>query len=81
MGSSSTYHLRADALGALIARLVERYAVYTPVRVPSGGRYAQTNSILYQPVRRYEDIESRERSTYPMKEVCDPDYPDPVLFH
>ncbi len=72
MGSSSTYHLRGDALGALIARLVERYAVYAPVRVPSAGRYAQTDSILYKPVRRYEDIESRERSTYPMKEVLTP---------
>lgn len=72
MRSSSTYHLQADALRALFARLEERYAIYAPVRMPSAGRYAQTDGIAYKPVRRYEDIEYRARSTYPMKEVLTP---------
>jgi anaerobic sulfite reductase subunit A len=72
MENISTYHLRAEELRALFSRLNERYVIYGPVRIPSGGRYAQTDSILYQPVHRYEEIEFRERSTYPMKEVLTP---------
>jgi anaerobic sulfite reductase subunit A len=72
MANSDTYHLGADDLSALFARLEERYDIYAPVRIPSGGRYAQTDSINYQPVHRYEDVEYRERSTYPMKEVLTP---------
>ncbi len=72
MENTSTYHLQADELDALFAHLEEQYLVYAPVRIPSGGRYAQTDSVLYRPVHRYEDIEYRERSTYPMKEVLTP---------
>lgn len=68
----STYHLRAKELEALFARLEERYAIYAPVRIPSGGRYAQTDSVLYKQIHRYEEIEFQERSTYAMKEVLTP---------
>lgn len=73
MGQSSrTYRLGADALAALFARLEERYDIYAPVRLPAGGRYAQTDSVLYRQVHRCEEIEFRERSTFPMKDVLTP---------
>ncbi len=72
MGNTNTYHLRADELHALFTRLEKRYVIYGPVRIPSGGRYAQTDSVLYQQVHRYEEIEYGDLSTYPMKEVLTP---------
>ncbi len=72
MERSNTYRLGADALRALFAHLGERYDIFAPVRIASGGRYAQTDTINYRQVHRYDEIEWRERSTFPMKEVLTP---------
>lgn len=72
MGNTHTYHLGAEELHTLFSRLEEQYAIYAPVRKPAGGRYAQTDSVLYQQVHSYKEIEFRDRSTYPMKEVLTP---------
>lgn len=72
MKNAKTYRLSPDACDRLFARLEERFDLYAPVRVPAGGRYAQTDSVLYRQVHRYGEIEFRERSTYPMKEVLTP---------
>ena len=72
MKHEKTYLLSADECNQLFAKLEERYDLYAPVRIPAGGRYAQTDSILYRQIHKYEDIEYRERSTYAMKEVLTP---------
>ena len=72
MNQAKTYLLTPEACDQLFARLEERFDLYAPVRVPAGGRYAQTDSILYRQIHKYSEIEFRERSTYPMKEVLTP---------
>ena len=72
MRSSKTYQLKTADINKLFDVLKEKYAIYAPVRIPSGGRYAGQDSILYKEIERYEDIEFRERSTYAMKEVITP---------
>ena len=69
---AETYHLAVEACDALFAALEERYDLYAPVRIPAGGRYAQTDSVIYRQVHHFKEIEYRERSTYPMKEVLTP---------
>lgn len=72
MKHAKTYRLSPAECSALFGRLEERYDLYAPVRVPAGGRYAQTDSVLYRKVHSFGEIEFRERSTYPMKEVLTP---------
>ena len=72
MRSPKTYQLTIADINKLFAVLKEKYAIYAPVRIPSGGRYSGQESILYREVERYEEIEFRERSTYAMKEVITP---------
>ena len=72
MRSPKTYQLTIADINKLFAVLKEKYAIYAPVRIPSGGRYSGQDSILYREVERYEEIEFRERSTYAMKEVITP---------
>lgn len=70
--AASTYLLKAEEMDELFSKLEEQYALYAPVRIPAGGRYAGQDSIMYKPVHRYEDIEFHERSTFPAKEVLTP---------
>jgi anaerobic sulfite reductase subunit A len=70
--SSQTYLLKLQALNELFTKLEEKYLIYAPVRIPAGGRYAEQDSIMYRQVHNYEEIEFRERSTYPLKEVLTP---------
>lgn len=72
MRSPKTYQLKAEDMNRLLADLEERFVIYAPVRVPAGGRYAGDDSVLYQQVHKYEEIEFRMRSTYAMKEVITP---------
>lgn len=72
MNNPKTYRLKAAEMDQLFARLEETYVIYAPVRIPAGGRYAGEDSILYKQVHAYKEIEFRERSTYPMKEVITP---------
>ncbi|WOC31734.1 MULTISPECIES: anaerobic sulfite reductase subunit AsrA [Caproicibacterium] len=67
-----TYRLAPEACDALFAALEETYDLYAPVRVPAGGRYALTDSVIYRQIHRFSEIEFRERSTYPMKEALTP---------
>ncbi len=83
MRSPKTYQLTIADINKLFAVLKEKYAIYAPVRIPSGGRYSGQDSILYREVERYEGsdrVPARE-STYAMKEVISSDYPDFILFY
>lgn len=70
--NTKTYRLAPEACELLFSRLEEQYELFTPVRVPAGGRYAQTDSVLYRQVHSFDEIEFGERSTYAMKEVLTP---------
>ncbi|PRR85159.1 anaerobic sulfite reductase subunit AsrA [Clostridium luticellarii] len=72
MRTPKTYRLKAEDMDKLFAELEQKYIIYAPVRIQGGGRYAKQDSILYKPVHKYEEIEYKERSTYPMKEVLTP---------
>lgn len=72
MRNAKTYRLKATDMNKLFAELEEKYAIYAPVRLPAGGRYAGDDSVMYKQVHIYEEIEFCERSTYAMKEVITP---------
>lgn len=72
MRTSKTYMLKEEEMNKFFAKLEEQYVLYAPVRIPAGGRYAMVDSIMYQQVHKYGEIEFRERSTYAMKEVITP---------
>lgn len=72
MRCPKTYQLKAADMDQLFAALEEMYVIYAPVRIPSGGRYAGEDSIMYQQVHTYGEIEYRQRSTYALKEVIMP---------
>ena len=72
MKHSKTCFLNAAELDVLFGRLEEKYAIYAPVKVKSGGRYALQDSILYRPVHSFRDIEFHARSTFSLKEVLKP---------
>ena len=72
MATTTNYLLHAKEMNELFAKLEKQYAIYAPVRIHAGGRYAQQDSILYKEVHTYEEIEFRDRSTYPAKEVLTP---------
>ena len=69
MATTTNYLLLAKEMNELFAKLEKKYAIYAPVRIHAGGRYAQQDSILYKEVHTYEEIEFHERSTYPAKKV------------
>ena len=72
MKKARTYRLKPNQVNALLEKLKEHYTIYAPVLVPSGGRYSGQDSIMYREVDTYEEIEYRDRATYPLKEVLTP---------
>lgn len=72
MKHAKTYRLAPEACDKLFAKLGERYDLFAPVRVKAGGRYAQTDSIVYRRIHTFGEIEFSERSTFAMKEVLAP---------
>ncbi|MFU0831455.1 MAG: Anaerobic sulfite reductase subunit A [Oscillospiraceae bacterium] len=72
MKDSNTYWLTQSAFNELLTKLEKQYDIYAPVRILAGGRYAHQDSIVYRQIHTYEEIEFRERSTYPLKEVLTP---------
>ena len=69
---NQTYSLESQELREIFKKLSERYILYAPVRVPAGGRYCGQDSVLYQQISDINEIEYRDRSTYPLKDVLLP---------
>ena len=66
------YFVNAKQANEVLAALKETYSVYAPKRFPKQGRYSDTDIIRYAEVSSVEEIEFKEKSDYPAKEVVSP---------
>jgi len=66
------YSLSGSAAETLFGELRKTYDIYAPKRHTGAGRFSDTDIIRYDKISSIGDIEWREKSTYPMKEVLSP---------
>ena len=67
-----SYILGSDKAAALFAELKKDYRIYAPKRFPRQGRFSDTDIIRYAEVNSFDEIEFKEKSDYPAKEVISP---------
>ena len=68
MGHKVSY----EQANAAFAKLSEEYEIWAPKRFPKKGRYSDTDMIRYDKVSSVEEIEYKEKSDMPAKEVLTP---------
>ena len=66
------YNLSFQEVNALFEDLKKEYKIYAPKRFKKHGRYSDTDIIKYDEVSTVEEIEFKEKSHYPVKEVITP---------
>ena len=66
------YKVSYEQADKIFEKLSETYEIWAPKRFKGKGRYSQTDLIRYDRVCRAEDIEYREKSDMPAKEVLSP---------
>ena len=66
------YNLSFQEVNALFEDLKKEYKIYAPMRFKKQGRYSDTDIIKYDEVSTVEEIEFKEKSHYPVKEVITP---------
>lgn len=66
------YNLSLKEVNSLFEELKKEYKIYAPKRFEKQGRYSDTDIIRYDEVSTVEEIEFKEKSTYPVKEVITP---------
>ena len=66
------YNLSFQEVNALFEDLKKEYKIYAPKRFKKQGRYSDTDIIKYDEVSTVEEIEFKEKSHYPVKEVIPP---------
>lgn len=67
-----SYKLSNREVDQILGALKESYDVYAPKRFPKQGRYSDTDILHYHPVGLKEEIEWKEKSDYPAKEIINP---------
>ena len=66
------YNLSFQEVNALFEDLKKEYKIYAPKRFKKQGRYSDTDIIKYDEVSTVEEIEFKEKSHYPVKEIITP---------
>ena len=66
------YNLSFQEVNALFEDLKKEYKIYAPKRFKKQGRYSDTDIIKYYEISTVEEIEFKEKSHYPVKEVITP---------
>lgn len=66
------YNLSFQEVNTLFEDLKKEYKIYAPKRFKNQGRYSDTDIIKYDEVSTVEEIEFKEKSHYPVKEVITP---------
>lgn len=66
------YSLSFQEVNTLFEDLKKEYKIYAPKRFKKQGRYSDTDIIKYDEVSTVEEIEFKEKSHYPVKEVITP---------
>ncbi len=67
-----SYKLTLKEAQKLLDKLSLTYDIYAPKKLKAQGRYSDTDIIKYEKIKNIDEIEYREKSTYPMKEVISP---------
>ena len=66
------FDLSFQEVNTLFEDLKKEYKIYAPKRFEKQGRYSDTDIIRYAEVSTVEEIEFKEKSDYPVKEVITP---------
>lgn len=66
------YNLSFQEVNTLFEDLKKEYKIYAPKRFKKQGRYSDTDIIKYDEVSTVEEIDFKEKSHYPVKEVITP---------
>lgn len=66
------YNLSFQEVNTLFEDLKKEYKIYAPKRFKKQGRYSDTDIIKYDEISTVEEIEFKEKSHYPVKEVITP---------
>ena len=67
-----SYTLTSKEANQVLKELRKTYRVFAPKRFPKQGRYSDTDIIKYDEISTVEEIEFKEKSTFPAKEVMIP---------
>ena len=66
------YRISFDQADQIFEKLGEAYEIWAPKRFAGKGRYSQTDLIRYDKVCKMGEIEYKEKSDLPAKEVLSP---------
>ncbi|WP_051145909.1 anaerobic sulfite reductase subunit AsrA [Anaerococcus senegalensis] len=66
------YLIKKDEAKDLFEILKSKYTIFAPKRIKNGGRYCNMDTIMYENVQSFDEIEYKEKSTYSAKEALLP---------
>ena len=66
------YKVSYEQADKIFKDLSETYEIWAPKRLKGKGRYSQTDLIRYEKITSAEEIEYKEKSDFPAKEVLSP---------
>ena len=66
------YKVSFEEANKIFAKLQDEYEIWAPKRFVGRGRYSDTDMIKYDKVQTVEEIEYKEKSDFPAKEVLTP---------
>ena len=66
------YKVSFEEANKIFAKLQDEYEIWAPKRFVGRGRYSDTDMIKYDKVKTVEEIEYKEKSDFPAKEVLTP---------
>lgn len=66
------YKVSFEEANKIFAKLQDEYEIWAPKRFVGKGRYSDTDMIKYDKVNTVEEIEYKEKSDFPAKEVLTP---------
>lgn len=67
-----SYIIENKKFNDYLEKLSNEYDIYAPVRIKGGGRFSNTDSVRYKTIKKVEEIEYKEKSHFPAKEVLLP---------
>jgi len=66
------YKLTVKKFNQYLADLEKEYIVFAPVLLQGKGAFTNTDSVRYQEIKRFEEIEFTEKSNFSIKEILTP---------
>lgn len=67
-----TYKLTVEKFNQYLADLEKEYIVFAPVLLQGKGAFTNTDSVKYQEVKKFEEIECNKKSDFSIKEILTP---------